>query len=674
MKKRLRFNKTIGVIACFLLVIVSMIALTPTPGGANENPPLPTYDQSAPFGIVANVANRVRRDEIGTAVGLMREAGVQWQREEIFWDRVQKRPDGPFIWDGSAEGFYDYDTAIAAQVEAGINVVGLLDYNPYWFKSKNPPPEAWMDDWGKFVYAAVARYGRERNLITHWELWNEPNVRESGYESGLYEIKHFVRMLAVGRAAAKAADPRAVIIMGGVSGIPERPEPFNYDWLEYLDLAGQEGGWDEVDILAIHFYQPMAPERPFTRYGRSANLRGELAHLDILQQRYGPKPVWMTEMGWATSSVWPGVSLDEQAFFLVRAYILALAHPSVEKVFWYDLRDDTLASAPYERPIFNRREVNFHFGLLRRTYPLDPNAPTLRKPSFLAFRAMSNILSGLEMQHIVAEGVAGRYWYRFAGGGRRVDVLWSTSGDASPLPTDCDCREALVRDWDGRLLRRILTDDGQLTLRLPARGAPLYVEYDPPPDPQAAVEGRTFEETGHTLRGEFANFWYANGGQVRFGYPLTEEMIEPEPGNGRPRIVQYFERARFVLYPEYVNTPHVVQLAHEGAHALAQQGIAWQSLPKVSQAPPSCHLFAETGHSLCPPLRAIWEQYGGMVLVGYPLTEAIEGIEPETGERFIEQYFERAQIRHYPDRPPEQPDLMFGSLTRERITSWKDMP
>jgi hypothetical protein len=138
--------------------------------------------------------------------------------------------------------------------------------------------------------------------------------------------------------------------------------------------------------------------------------------------------------------------------------------------------------------------------------------------------------------------------------------------------------------------------------------------------------------------------------------------------------VQYFERAHFVLYPEYANTPRVVQIAHEGAHALAQQGIAWQSLPKAYQAPPSCHLFAETGHSLCPPLRAIWEQYGGVVLVGYPLTEAIEGIEPETGERFIEQYFERAQIRHYPDRPPEQPDLMFGSLTRERITSWKDMP
>jgi hypothetical protein len=60
------------------------------------------------------------------------------------------------------------------------------------------------------------------------------------------------------------------------------------------------------------------------------------------------------------------------------------------------------------------------------------------------------------------------------------------------------------------------------------------------PAAQTSEGGRTyFEQTGHTLKGSFQQFWQANGGLAIFGYPISEEFQEAG------RTVQYFERARF---------------------------------------------------------------------------------------------------------------------------------
>jgi hypothetical protein len=631
-----------------LLVFVVLVGLFPGGGGSlpvEAQGGLPWRDKGSPFGIEAALGNRVRSDEIPAAVSLMREAGVQWQREEIFWDKVQKAPDAPFIWTGDGSGFYNYDRAIEAQVSAGIRVVGLLDYNPAWYKGQNPPIDAWIDDWGNFVYAAVARYGRDLGWIKHWELWNEPNVAHFGHGGGLNHPVDFVRILEVGRAAAKAADPEATIIMGGIACISDAPEP-NYDCFDYLDRVGKIGGWNHVDIIGLHIYQAEAPENPFYRYGRSQNVRAELQHLDSLLLRYGVKPVWITEIGWSTNTVWPGVDVYSQAFYLVRAYLLAIAHPSVEKIFWYDFRNDTWPDAPYNRPAYDDTFVEFHFGLLNRTYPLNPNRADLRKPSFLAFRTMTDMLGGLTLRNILSNGENGIYWYRFEGVGRKVDVLWRTL-DTSPTSFDmlCGCGEAMVRNWKGELQEIIHTDHGSITFYVDTVGAPTYIEYNPPVSKEG---GDFFHETGHSLRGAFRAFWHSHNGREVFGLPLTEEMIEPEPGSGRPRVVQYFERARFIHYPE-LGGP---QLSRVGEWSLVQQGIDWFTLPRVEGEPPEeCLFFEQTGHTVCSPFRETWERYGGLSVPGYPLSQPQGATHPETGEPYMVQYFERARLEFFPERP-----------------------
>lgn len=102
----------------------------------------------------------------------------------------------------------------------------------------------------------------------------------------------------------------------------------------------------------------------------------------------------------------------------------------------------------------------------------------------------------------------------------------------------------------GRLEQPILQDG---TLGMPQLGR-LGAEYlaqqkpfpiaalpvVPPSDPAITY----FGETRHTLQGNFANYFTANGGLAQNGYPLTEPFIETYPDYPYPVTVQYFERVR----------------------------------------------------------------------------------------------------------------------------------
>ncbi len=69
-----------------------------------------------------------------------------------------------------------------------------------------------------------------------------------------------------------------------------------------------------------------------------------------------------------------------------------------------------------------------------------------------------------------------------------------------------------------------------------------------------------FELTGHTLNNGFSNYWEEHGGLAEFGYPISEEITEVNPDDGKTYVVQYFERNRFELHPDLAGTPYVVQL------------------------------------------------------------------------------------------------------------------
>lgn len=175
----------------------------------------------------------------------------------------------------------------------------------------------------------------------------------------------------------------------------------------------------------------------------------------------------------------------------------------------------------------------------------------------------------------------------------------------------------------------------------------------PPPPPVVPPDGVLFPETGKILRGEFRNFWEANGGLPVFGFPITDEQIEQTPDGAF--LVQYFERNRFELHPENA-APYNVLLGRLGDTQLTRAGTDWSTLPK-GQPVNGCMFFAETGHTLCEPFLSYWRGHGlqdaridansrSLGLFGLPLTEP----RMETngsGDTVMTQWFERARFEDH---------------------------
>jgi hypothetical protein len=125
----------------------------------------------------------------------------------------------------------------------------------------------------------------------------------------------------------------------------------------------------------------------------------------------------------------------------------------------------------------------------------------------------------------------------------------------------------------GRLGARWLELNGQRWEDLP--------HLTVPPDPGC----RVFPETQHQVCEPFLRMWEAGGGLARFGYPITERRVEEI--EGRVYTVQYFERRRMELHPEYAGTLDEVQLGLLGRAVLTYR-------------PPCPAWFFQPAPELCP--------------------------------------------------------------------------
>jgi hypothetical protein len=92
--------------------------------------------------------------------------------------------------------------------------------------------------------------------------------------------------------------------------------------------------------------------------------------------------------------------------------------------------------------------------------------------------------------------------------------------------------------------------------------------FDKADTSQLTPEMLYFPETGHTLGGAFLKYWQENGGLPVYGYPISQEITEVSPTDGKEYKVQYFERNRFEYHPEFAGTRFEVQLGLLGANML----------------------------------------------------------------------------------------------------------
>ncbi len=78
--------------------------------------------------------------------------------------------------------------------------------------------------------------------------------------------------------------------------------------------------------------------------------------------------------------------------------------------------------------------------------------------------------------------------------------------------------------------------------------------------------------------------------------------------------------------------------------------------------------FGETRACISGRFRSYWEQHGGLAVFGFPLSEARQQPNADTGEMYLTQWFERARFEYHPEhRPPY--DVLLGRLGNDRLLS-----
>src|SRR5690606_12789966 len=74
-----------------------------------------------------------------------------------------------------------------------------------------------------------------------------------------------------------------------------------------------------------------------------------------------------------------------------------------------------------------------------------------------------------------------------------------------------------------------------------------------------------------------------------------------------------------------------------------------------------CQAFDETGFEVCGELLDFWTNNGGLPVFGYPITEAFEEQNVDTGENYTVQYFERERLELHPQNEPPY-NVLLGRL------------
>jgi YVTN family beta-propeller protein len=189
-------------------------------------------------------------------------------------------------------------------------------------------------------------------------------------------------------------------------------------------------------------------------------------------------------------------------------------------------------------------------------------------------------------------------------------------------------------------------------------GSGLSVAADPVPPP-----GQCFSETGKCVRGLFYAYWMGHGGLAQQGYPITDEFNEVSAVDGQTYRVQYFERARFELHPEKVNTPYVVLLGLIGQEQFNQR------YPKGRPANATGEVcFEETQRCIRKVFHDYWLQHGGLAQMGFPISDEFEEVNQADGKTYPVQYFERARFEYHAENAGTPFEVLLGLLGQEAFT------
>jgi hypothetical protein len=261
-----------------------------------------------PFGINTFLEQEVEVAKRDRQVQMIAEAGFGWIRQEFPWEDIEIHGRGDFTDrrnDVNGDGVIDeisawdkYDHIVEVIEQYGLQLQVRLSNPPAWTHAdpaigeKAPP-----DDLQDFVNYAVAVAERYRGRITHYQIWNEPNIYPEWGEQAV-NPEGYTEMLCRTYDALKAVDPNIVIISAALAPTINLTER-NLSDLVFLQRMYDAGAGRCFDIMSTQGYGFFSGptderQRPTTltfshhRYLRDIMVANGDAH----------KPIWLAEAAW----------------------------------------------------------------------------------------------------------------------------------------------------------------------------------------------------------------------------------------------------------------------------------------------------------------------------------------------------------------------------------------
>jgi len=277
-----------------------------------------TYLNGSTFPCLASVAKGPDGALTTLTADISKLAGTSIQ---LFFDvdPVLGYPMARSIWQ-SAGILVDGVPLSMAQV-VGQNIQSVINYPP-----KDP------DAFAAYAAALATRYPQ----IQSWEIWNEPNT--SFFWRPAVDVKTYTRLLQKTYAAVKSANPKAAVILGGLSPGTSSTVKDSVPAADFLKMIYQNGGGASFDAVAYHAYGN----------GQIQNwLANALLELRSVMHANSDdaKPIWITEIGCYTNGS-GSVSETWQSEYLTESRKFLAGIPYLERVYWYTLRDGNSSTSP----------------------------------------------------------------------------------------------------------------------------------------------------------------------------------------------------------------------------------------------------------------------------------------------------------------------------------------
>ena len=279
-------------------------------------------------------------DQVVEGIRLIKDAGFQWFRVDGSWADMEPE-QGVY----NASKLNRLDMVLNEAKKNGLNTYILLFSTPRWVSEKPDDADFWayaprdLQSWRNYVRFIAERY---KGRVTYWEIGNEID-----WVFWRSSPKQFAEYLKAAYETLKTVDPCNQVIMSGLA--------FDGTYVYRYRPGAEENALQKLYDAGIKNYSDILAIHPYAHSWYNQTVKS----LDAINNFYsimkangdGDKPIWITEMGESTvtlknlakkelgHSITDEEAEQAQADYCKKVYTELIKHPKIDKIFWYNLRD-----------------------------------------------------------------------------------------------------------------------------------------------------------------------------------------------------------------------------------------------------------------------------------------------------------------------------------------------